>query len=211
MLADMNDAAVTDLIFSPGFSTAAAITGLSGRGVGMDAVRAAVTRLGGRVAVASQPGAGTTVRFILPFTVMMQRVMTVEAGGQSFGIPIEAVIETTRVKRAHITRIGATEAIVARDRAVPLIRLTDLLELPRDAAGAADGETAADARVVVVSVADGDVAQIGALEVENFGERMDVMLKPMEGLLAGAAGFAGTTLLGDGRVLIVLDLKELLR
>ncbi len=209
-LGAMGDAAVTDLIFSPGFSTAEAVTGLSGRGVGMDAVRAAAARLGGRVTVASRPGAGTSVRFTLPFTVIMQRVMTVEAGGQTFGVPIEAVIETTRVKRENITRIGATQAIVARDRALPLLRLTDLLDLPSEPGNA--GPADADARVVIVSLAGANAEpQIGALEVENFGERMDVMLKPMDGLLAGAGGFAGTTLLGDGRVLIVLDLGELLR
>ncbi len=140
----------------------------------------------------------------------MQRVMTVEAGGQTFGVPIEAVIETTRVKRENITRIGATQAIVARDRALPLLRLTDLLDLPSEPGNA--GPADADARVVIVSLAGANAEpQIGALEVENFGERMDVMLKPMDGLLAGAGGFAGTTLLGDGRVLIVLDLGELLR
>jgi two-component system chemotaxis sensor kinase CheA len=152
------------------------------------------------------------VRMTLPFTVMMLRVMTVEAGGQSFGIPIDAVVETTRVPRGRIQRLGAAEAIILRERTVPLIRLSEVL-------GLADPETGADldARIVVVSVSgqngagDDDAEQIGALQVEALGERVDVMLKPMEGLLAGVKGFAGTTLLGDGRVLIVLDLAELLR
>ena len=120
MLAEMTDQAVTELIFSPGFSTAASVTSVSGRGVGMDAVRAAVMRLGGRVAVTSQQGTGTCVRITLPFTVMMLRAMTVDAGGQSFGIPIETVIETTRVPRDRILRVGAAEAVVLRepDRAI---------------------------------------------------------------------------------------------
>jgi two-component system chemotaxis sensor kinase CheA len=211
-LAEMSDQAVNELIFSPGFSTAATVTSVSGRGVGMDAVRAAVLRLGGRVTVASKPGMGTSVRFTLPFTVMMVRVMTVEAGGQIFGIPIDAVIETTRVPRGQISCLGAAEAINLRDRTVPVIRLTDVLGLPASGAGAD-----ADARLVVVSVAgrngavQDETKQTGALEVDGFGERIDVMLKPMEGLLSGVPGFAGTTLLGDGQVLIVLDLGELLR
>ncbi len=201
-LAEMPDAAVLELIFAPGFSTAASVTGLSGRGVGMDAVRSAVARLGGRVTVSSQPGAGTTVRFTLPFSVLMLRVMTVEVGGQVFGVPIDAVIETIRLPRDKISHAGAASVIVLRDRTVPLIPLAGLLNL----SASGEANDGADARVVVVSAA----GQTGALEVDQFGERMDVMLKPMEGLLSGATGFAGTTLLGDGRVLIVLDLQELL-
>jgi two-component system chemotaxis sensor kinase CheA len=212
VLAEMTDQAVIELIFSPGFSTAASVTSISGRGVGMDAVRTSVTRLGGRVTVTSKPGAGTSVRMTLPFTVMMLRVMTVEAGGQSFGIPIESIVETTRVPRDRIVRLGAADAIVLRERTVPLIRLTEVLGLP-----AADPGANRDARLVVVSVPGQNDAsldeteQIGALEVDALGERIDVMLKPMEALLAGVGGFAGTTVLGDGRVLIVLDLAELLR
>jgi two-component system, chemotaxis family, sensor kinase CheA len=205
------------LIFSPGFSTAASVTTVSGRGIGMDAVRAAVVRLGGRVTVTSQPGAGTRVRITLPFTVMMLRVMTVDVGGQTFGIPIEAVVETTRVPQSCILRVGAAEVVILRERTVPLIRLTALLGL-----AVSDPGTDADARIVVVSVSGRDRAardateqtgapEVAALDVDALGERIDVMLKPMEGLLAGVNGFAGTALLGDGRVLIVLDLEELLR
>jgi two-component system chemotaxis sensor kinase CheA len=137
------------------------------------------------------------------------------------------VVETTRVPRDRILRLGAAEAIVLRDRTVPLIRLTEVLGLSASETG-----TDADARVVVVNVSGPNVAghdtadstgakgasapeidaiEIDALEVDALGERVDVMLKPMEGLLAGVRGFAGTTLLGDGRVLIVLDIPELLR
>ena len=167
----------------------------------MDAVRSAVARMGGQVAISSQAGRGTSVRFMLPFSVMMVQVMTVEAGGQVFGIPIDAVIETARVPCDLIRPIGATEALVWRDRTVPLLRLSETLDIPPAAA------RPPEVRVIVVSLA----GQTGALEVDGFGERMDVMLKPLDGLLAGMRYFAGTTLLGDGRVLIVLDLQELLR
>jgi two-component system chemotaxis sensor kinase CheA len=198
-VAELSDQAVVDLIFAPGFSTAEAISSLSGRGVGMDAVRSAVARLGGDVSVASRRGEGTTVRFVLPFTVMMSPVMTVESGGQLFGIPLEAVLETLRVPREAITPVGAARAFVLRNRTVPLIDLADVL-------GEDLRATSGDARVVVVTAG----GQVGALEVDRLGERMDVMLRPMEGLLAGTPGIAGTTLLGDGRVLIVLDLLSLL-
>jgi two-component system chemotaxis sensor kinase CheA len=198
--AALSDQDAVDLIFAPGFSTAAAVTSFSGRGVGMDAVRSAVARLGGQVTVQSRPGLGTTVRFVMPFTVMMSQVMTVEAGGQVFGVPMDVVVETVHVPRGDITPIGAARAIVLRGRTIPLIDLGGLLG---DAAPAPLGDSA---RVVIAMVG----GQMGGLEVERLGEPLEVMLKPMEGLLAGAPGVAGTTLLGDGRVLIVLDLGELL-
>jgi two-component system chemotaxis sensor kinase CheA len=197
-LAAMPDEAVIDLIFAPGFSTAPEITGLSGRGVGMDAVRTVVERLGGRVMVESRPGKSTTVRFVLPFTVLMTRVMTVDVGGQAFGIPLDAVVETVRVPRDRIVPVGAARAFVLRNRTIPLVQLAEAL-------GSSGMEAAAEANVVVTMVG----GQLGGIEVERLGERMDVMLKPMEGLLNSVPGLAGTTLLGDGRVLIVLDLQEI--
>jgi two-component system chemotaxis sensor kinase CheA len=201
VIAELSDEAVIDLIFAPGFSTAAEVTDLSGRGVGMDVVRTALERLGGKVSVESRPGAGALVRFILPFTVMMSRVMTVEAGGQLFGAPLEAVVETVRTPRDRIATIGAGRAFVLRDRTIPLVSLAGAL-----------GEDAPDAPGEEVTVMVTTVGgQLVGLEVDRIGERMDVMLKPMEGLLAGLPGIAGATLLGDGRVLLVLDLNELLQ
>jgi two-component system chemotaxis sensor kinase CheA len=198
VLSGMADADVINLIFLPGFSTASEITGLSGRGVGMDSVKAAVERVGGHVNVESRSGQGTIVRLSLPFTVMMTRVMTVETAGQVFGFPLDAVVETAMVARDHIVAVGAGRAFALRDKTVPLIDLAESLGLSRS-------DRAGEAKVVVTSAA----GQVGAVEVEKLGERMDVMLKPMDGLLGGMRGVAGTTLLGDGRVLIVLDIQEL--
>ncbi|MGZ3278658.1 MAG: chemotaxis protein CheA [Phenylobacterium sp.] len=195
----ISDENVVDLIFAPGFSTAEVVTNLSGRGVGMDAVRATIERLGGRVAVETRKGEGTTIRFSLPFTVMMTRVMTVEAGGQVFGVPFEAVVETLRIPRSEISRIGAAEAFVLRGQTVPLVGLAQTLGL--DAVPKPE-----EVKAVVTAVG----GRLSALQVDAFGERLDVMLKPMDGLLAGMQGVAGATLMGDGRVLIVLDLGELL-
>jgi two-component system, chemotaxis family, sensor kinase CheA len=199
VLDGMSDDAVVDLIFAPGFSTAAEVTDLSGRGVGMDVVRTSVERLGGRVTVSSRPQHGTIVHFALPFTVMMTQVLTVEAAGQVFGVPLDAVIETVRVNRDAITPIGAARALVLRNRTVPVIDLARAL-------GRESAASAGEATVLIVAVA----GQWGGLEVDRLGERLDVMLKPPEGLLAGVPGIDGTTLLGDGRVLIVLDLQQIL-
>lgn len=197
----MSDEEAVDLIFAPGFSTAVAVTDLSGRGVGMDAVRTALGRIGGRATVATRPGLGTTVRFALPFSVMVTRVMTVEAGGQVFGIPFDAVVETVQRARADIAAVGSAHAFTLRDRTVPLIGLAHAL-----------GRGAAAPEPVVANIVVTEAGGLlGALEVDRFGATLDVMLKPMEGMLAGMRGIAGTTLLGDGRVLIVLDVQGLLQ
>jgi two-component system chemotaxis sensor kinase CheA len=200
-LVAMTDGEAMDLIFAAGFSTAATVTDLSGRGVGMDSVRTTVERLGGTVTLQSRPGMGTVVSLILPFSLMMTRVMTVEVGGQAFGLPLDNVLETIIVGREMIVPIGSGRAFELRDRTIPLIDLSETLGLVRDV-------TAQHAaKVVLVSA----VGQIGGLEVDRLGERMEVMLKPMEGLLGGMRGVAGTTLLGDGRVLVVLDVQEMFR
>jgi two-component system chemotaxis sensor kinase CheA len=193
----MSDEEVIDLIFAPGFSTAAEVTALSGRGVGMDVVRTTVERLGGRVTASSTAGKGTVVRFSLPFTVMMTTVLTVEASGQVFGVPMDAVIETIRVARASISAVGAARALVVRNRTLPLVDLGQAL-------GREGKPRTDDASVLIVRVG----AHLGGLEVDRLGDRIDVMLKAPEGLLAGMPGIDGTTLMGDGRVLIVLDLQS---
>ncbi|RFU44503.1 chemotaxis protein CheA [Paraburkholderia sp. DHOC27] len=200
-LATMSEAQVTALIFEPGFSTAQSVTELSGRGVGMDVVRTKVARMGGTVGIESTPGAGTAVRFTLPFSVMLTRIMVVSAAGQKFGIPLDAVVETLRVGRDAIAPVGAAQAIVLRNQTVPVIDLREALNLH------GEGDRPGDAILVVANV-DGVPS---ALRVDAIGERFNTMLKPLEGLLSGTPGLAGSTLLGDGSVLLILDLTELCR
>jgi two-component system chemotaxis sensor kinase CheA len=200
-IAGMTEDEITNLIFTPGLSTAASVSEVSGRGVGMDVVRSAIERLGGRIEIISRLGEGTRVLLRVPLTVMMSRVLTLEAGAQVFGVPMEVVVETVRLPRERIVQVGAAEAFVLRERTIPLVNLADALGLPGDV------RKAPQANVVITATA----GQLVALEVDRFGEHLDVMLKPMEGLLAGLRGIAGTTLLGDGRVLIVLDMWDLLQ
>jgi two-component system chemotaxis sensor kinase CheA len=167
----------------------------------MVVVRTTVELIGGRVSVMSVVGAGTTVRLDLPLNIALSRVMVVETGGQSFGIPMDTVIETVRLTPDRISRIKNNDGFVWRDQVVPICPLAELMKLPsRVAAGL-------EAKLLIVAESAGKTA---ALEVDAIGDRLDIVLKPMQGLLAGAKGYAGTTLLGDGRVLLVLDLKELL-
>jgi two-component system chemotaxis sensor kinase CheA len=200
-LAALTDEQVVDLVFAPGFSTAAEVSDISGRGIGMDVVRTVVEQIGGRVSLASQVGTGTTVRLDLPMTIAMSRIMVVEAGGQLFGISMDAVSETVRLMPDRISRIKNNLGFVLRERIVPIVSLAELMKLPERA------KEDAAARLFVVMEAAGRIA---AFEVDAIRDRLDVVLKPMQGLLENASGYAGTTLLGDGQVLLVLDVKELL-
>jgi two-component system chemotaxis sensor kinase CheA len=191
------------LIFAAGFSTAETLSDVSGRGVGMDVVRNAVEKAGGRIALTSETGRGTTVRLDLPLSMAVSRVMTVSLNERLFGIPMDLIRETVRLPAERILRIKASEAFVLRDRVVPLLRLANVLEL------AGPDEDAADARGDVAVVVVRIRGQIVGLGVSAFGEGMEVILKPLDGMLAKIGGYAGTALLGDGRVLLVLDLKEL--
>lgn len=198
--AALSDADAVRLVFAPGFSTAGTVSDLSGRGVGMDAVRAAAERAGGRVEIASTPGTGTRVRLSLPLTLSITRVVVVEAAGALYGIPVALVGGIQRVPRAAIRAVKRAESVVLRDRVVPLVRLRRLLGQPED-----DRARAADC-VVVAELGDGPVA----VAVDDVGERADVVLRPMTGVLRSLRGYAGTAALGDGRLILVLDLRELL-
>ena len=197
----LSDQDAVNLIFRAGFSTAAEVSDLSGRGVGMDVVRTTVDRLCGTVGVTSVVGQGTNVRLSLPLSMAITRVMTVEAAGTLFGIPMELIAETVRLDPARVRTIKQARTFVLRDEVVPLRQLADLLGMQAPAP-----EPDAHHAVLVARVGGATVG----LVVDRFREGMDVILKPMDGVLAGLRGYGGTALLGDGSVLLVLDLKELL-
>jgi two-component system chemotaxis sensor kinase CheA len=196
----MSEADVIDLIFAPGFSTASEVTDLSGRGVGMDAVRSAVERLGGQASVRSRLGHGTTIRLSLPLTIVMTKVMAVRLGRELYGLPLDGIIETAFVPASRVLPVRDAEAFVWRDRTLPLVRLAHLLGIHPSA------ETPQRLKVVVMSAGD----ELVGVAVDGFAERMDVLMRPMTGILAGMPGVMGTTLLGDGSVLMILDVPELI-
>ena len=155
-----------------------------------------------RPGVAGEPvGAGTTVRLDLPMTIAMSRIMVVEAGGQLFGISMDAVSETVRVTPDRISRIKNNVGFVLRDRIVPIVSLAELMKLPERAKDVAAGETFGRR---------GSRRQDGGARNRRHPRPPRCRLKPMQGLLADARGYAGTTLLGDGQVLLVLDMKEII-
>lgn len=200
----LSEAAAAELIFLPGLSTAASVSAISGRGVGMDAVRSAVARAGGRVAVSSRRGEGLRVRLSLPMQVSVTRITTVFAGGTRFGVPLDRVSRILRVPQARVHALPAAgndrrRAFALGEDILPLVRLADVLGLPPP--------PPAERLLVLVVEADSGMA---GLEVDGLGDRADVILRPPTGLLAGTTGYLGTTLLGDGSVLLVLDVQALL-
>ncbi len=197
----LGDAEAVQLVFLPGFSTADSISDLSGRGVGMDVVRTAVERVNGTVDLSSTPGAGTTIRLSLPLSMAVTHVMMIESAGKRFGVPMDLIVETVRVSVEDIHRFKQAQTVVLRGRIVPLRSLNAVLGLPEPQRINNDGEHA----VLVVRLGGETIGLI----VDDFDGTSDIILKPLEGVLAGLTGFAGTALMGDGSVLMILNPREL--
>lgn len=197
--AELHDEEALGLLFAAGFSTAAAVSDLSGRGVGLDAVRMTATRLGGSVSLSSRPGSGTTTTLSLPVSFAMTQLLVVSAGGEIYGVPMQSVVETVRLDANAVTPIRSNRAFVLRDRTLPLLSLSDLLGLPAI-------DQASEITVLVLNIAG---QQVG-ITIDAIEERMETVTRPLGGLLTGMPGVAGTTVLGDGRVLLVLDVAGLL-
>ncbi|NEV64513.1 chemotaxis protein CheA [Thiorhodococcus minor] len=202
VLEQISDQEAVNLVFAAGFSTTEVISDLSGRGVGMDVVRTAVEKVNGSVALTSRKGQGSQVRLSLPLSMAVTNVMIVVSDGQRFGVPMDRVVETVRVPRAAIRVIKHSQAAVLRGRIVPLKSLNELLGLAAQPKSNDDDELA----VLVVRLGD---ESLGLL-VDDFSETLDIILKPMAGVLAGLPAYAGSALMGDGSVLVVLNLKEIL-
>ena len=193
----LSEEAAHELVFASGFSTAGQVTEVSGRGVGLDAVRAAVARLGGRVTLSSRPGQGTVARLAVPLRAVMTRIAVVAAGGRRYGAPLQSIREVVRLPKAEVASIRAARAFVLKDEVLPLLSLAELM-----------GGAEADPDPLTVMVV-GRGAQAVGLAVERVGERIVAPVRPASGLLSSLPGLQGTLVEGDGRVLIVLDLEAL--
>ena len=198
----MGDQESVNLVFLPGFSTAEQVSDLSGRGVGMDAVRSAVEKLGGSVQLTSVAGQGSRLLLSLPLSMAVSNVMIVESGGLRYGVPMDLVVETVRVPAKEVHTIKNRQAAVLRGRIVPLRSLNELLALSRPQRHNEQDEMA----TLVLRIHGNDVG----LVIDDFCGVMEVILKPMSGILGSLATYAGSALMGDGSVLMVINPKELL-
>jgi len=197
-LDNISDKDALQLILMAGFSMAKEVSDLSGRGVGMDVVNSMVKQVGGSISLSSKLGEGTTVRLSLPLSMAVTRVMMVSVDRQRFGISIEQIVETVKIPASEIHHIKDGEAIVLRDRLIPLRCLRASLDMDSERA---DGEVS----VLVVSTQQG----LLGLVVDAFHAGLDIIQKPLDGVMAGFPLFTGTALLGDGSVLLILNLEAL--
>ena len=201
VLQRISDQDAINLVFAAGFSTAEVVSDLSGRGVGMDVVRNAVERVNGTVTLESKTGQGTRLRLSLPLSMAVTNVMIIESNHQIFGVPMDMVVETVRIPRASIHNIKNHQTAVLRGRIVPLRSLNELLATDKLQMANEEDELA----TLVIRIQGEHVGIV----VDDFREVVDIILKPMGGILGGLPGYTGSALLGDGSVLMVLNPKEL--
>lgn len=198
---NMDDAAARELIFAPGFSTAAQVTDISGRGVGMDVVRTNIKELKGSVQVTSEVGKGTRFTLSLPLTLAIIDALLVRVSGHIFAIPLDAVSETTKIPKESISRVNRRDAVTLRGEVVALVHLADILGLPT--------APRPDKTLPTVLIAVQD-RRLG-LVVDELLLRQDVVIKALGDYLGDIPGISGATILGDGRVILILDPHEVFR
>ena len=198
------DAEVWGLIFAPGFSTAEVVTDVSGRGVGMDVVKRNITALGGTVEIESSEGFGMSVKVRLPLTLAIMDGMSVGVGGECYILPLASVVESFQVGADTIRSIGGSGQVVqVRDEYLPVVALERVFRVPR----LADDDAGAEPVMVVVE-ADG---QRAALMVDELLGQQQVVVKNLEANFRRVSDVSGATIMGDGRVALILDVGSLAR
>ena len=191
----LDDRQSLQLIFLPGFSTKDQITSVSGRGVGMDVVKTNIQKLNGRVEIESEPGVGTTINIALPLTLAILPVLIVRYGSQSFAVPLAMVHEIALLDPARVQLVSGRTTVVIRDEVLPVRSLARLLGWQSQG-------------VPRYGVLMQSAATKFVMAVDGFVGREDVVIKPLQGIKP--KGVAGATLSGDGSVVLVLDMEELL-
>jgi len=195
-LAAKTDAEICEFIFSPGFSTATQVTSISGRGVGMDVVRSNIEQIGGTVELNSATGSGTSFIIKIPLTLAIVSALIVEAGGERFALPQLAVLELVRAgagSEHRIERIKDTPVLRLRNQLLPLVHLGEVLQLSEsDKSGGF---------VVVTQVGN----QIFGVVVDGVSHSEEIVIKPLSSKLRNIPVFSGTTILGDGSVIMIVE------
>ncbi|MBF9031117.1 chemotaxis protein CheA [Rhodobacterales bacterium HKCCE3408] len=200
--AKLSDGEIDNLLFMPGFSTAAEVTNLSGRGVGMDVVKTAISALGGRVAISSMPGKGTTFTISMPLTLAVMDGMVVHICGETMVVPLASIVETIRPRPDDIKPIGRDGRLLfIRGTYVPIASLSRMLGLLRQG-----GDSDGGVFVLVRSESD----DLVALAVDDISDQRQVVIKSLEGNYGAIPGISAATILGDGRVALIIDTEAIL-
>jgi two-component system chemotaxis sensor kinase CheA len=199
--APMSEDDVDNLIFLPGFSTATEVSDISGRGVGMDVVKRSILALGGRISISSRPGQGSTFSMSLPLTLAVLDGMVVSLGAQTMVVPLTAIVETLQPKAPDVHSLGGDARVIGiRGTFTPLIDVGYVLGYREEPIAAGDG-------VVLLIEADGGGR--AALLVDAIQGQRQVVIKSLEANYRHVPGIAAATILGDGRVALILDIDAL--
>lgn len=198
--ASLTEAEIDGLLFLPGFSTARAVSDISGRGVGMDVVKRSIAALGGRIAIASAPGQGTSFSISLPLTLAILDGMVVRAGGETVVVPLAAILEMLKPEPGQLHRLGERGLLVqVRGEFLPVI----------DVAGRLGFRAAARSTAGVMLVVETSDGEQRALAVDAIEDQRQVVMKPLGSGWGAVSGVAAATILGNGRVALVLDTDAL--
>jgi two-component system chemotaxis sensor kinase CheA len=194
-LAGMSGKEILDLVFLPGFSTKEKATDVSGRGVGMDVVKTNIRKLNGIIEIRSEVGKGSEFILKLPLTLAIIQSLLVDVESEVYSIPLAAVLETLKVETSSFHQVGGQEVLKLRDSVLPLLRLQKLF-------GVRESESSVEqSYVVIIGVAE---KRIGLIVSRLLGQQ-EVAIKSLGKYLANAPGIAGSTILGDGRVALIVD------
>ncbi|MFM8748341.1 MAG: chemotaxis protein CheA [Aestuariivirga sp.] len=197
----LNDSEIDNLLFLPGFSTAQSISSISGRGVGMDVVKRSIQALGGRISIASSPGQGSTFTLSLPLTLAVLDGIVVTVDEQTYVIPLTAIVETVKHEQSRIHYVGDHSFVLrVRDVLVPLIDVGAELGVRPPATEVRSGVA------ILIETANGSRS---ALLVDNIQDQRQVVIKSLETNYKRVEGIAAATILGDGRVAMILDVDAL--
>ncbi len=197
----MGDEETFQILFMPGFTTKDEVTGTSGRGVGLDVVKESLAKLKGTIEVISAPDSGTIFKMKMPLTLAITECLLVSAGSDIFAIPIDAVVETIRIELGRIRTVETREAITVRNQIMPLVRLNDIFGLP--AKGIIERKYFS---VIVVQAVE---KRLGLL-VDELRGRQDVVGKALGNPLKNIKYISGATILGDGRVVLIIDIPSVI-
>ena len=197
----MPDSAVSDLIFEAGLSTADEVSAISGRGVGMDVVRANIEKIGGTISVSSNPGEGTMFFLQIPLTLSIISALTVSVKGQRFAIPQSFVEEIAHGASTNIefSQVGDSDLVTFRGKRIPCLSLDNVLELGHRRA-------ARDQRLVLLRLGSGGLFALG---VDRIHDQEDLVIKPLAPAVMQTGAYAGTTLLDDGSPVLMLDIATI--
>lgn len=204
-LHELTDEQVFTLICNPRFSTSTSVTQVSGRGVGMYVVKQAVDELRGELEILSRPGKGTTFRLRLPITIALAEALLVQAGADQYAIPLNYINRLVKVEPERIGFLGG-KRILNLDRTIPLLSLPELLGISYGGSPAL-GSPNGHAHVILTGRGR---QEVGVLVDQVLGKD-EIVVKPLKGILRAVPGLAGATILGDGRVVLILDLANLIQ